>query len=85
MLRAPPGRRPQAAGAAGHQPPGGRAPGTLASSAAASPTGNDLLKARDRTSDKTINCGAGTDRADLDLHPKDPNSVVKGCERKTRH
>jgi hypothetical protein len=58
---------------------------TAASSAAASPKGNDLLKARDRTSDKTINCGVRTDRADLDLLPQDPNTLVKGCERKTRH
>ena len=47
---------------------------------------NDLLKARDLTSDATINCGGGTaDKADLDLLPKDPNSKVKGCETKTRH
>jgi Ca2+-binding RTX toxin-like protein len=53
--------------------------------------GNDLLRTRDRTSDELINCdgGIGTpghaDKADLDKLPKDPNSVVKGCERKTRH
>jgi DNA-binding beta-propeller fold protein YncE len=53
--------------------------------------GSDLLKARDLTSDTLINCdgGIGTpgsaDRADLDKLPLDPNSVVKGCESKTRH
>jgi Ca2+-binding RTX toxin-like protein len=47
--------------------------------------GNDLLQAWDLTSDKTIDCGLGADKADLDLLPKDPNSRVKGCETKTRH
>ena len=52
--------------------------------------GNDLLKARDLTSDRTINCDGGgapgsADKADLDLLPKDPNSVVSGCETKTRN
>ena len=50
--------------------------------------GNDLLLAHDRTSDTPINCDGGTreaDKADLDLLPKDPNSVVMGCETKTRH
>ena len=48
--------------------------------------GNDDLRARDLTSDTTIDCGAGTaDKADLDLLPKDPNSAVIGCETKTRH
>ncbi len=52
--------------------------------------GNDQLKARDLTSDRVINCdGGGTpggaDRADLDPLPKDPNSVVSGCETKTRN
>jgi hypothetical protein len=53
--------------------------------------GSDLLKARDLTSDALINCdgGIGTpgsaDKADLDELPLDPNSVVKGCESKTRH
>jgi Big-like domain-containing protein/hemolysin type calcium-binding protein/putative glycosyl hydrolase len=52
--------------------------------------GNDLLNARDLTSDQMINCdGGGTpgraDKADLDLLPKDPSSVVSGCETKTRH
>jgi Ca2+-binding RTX toxin-like protein len=46
--------------------------------------GGDLLKARDAASDALIGCGAGTDKTDLDLLPKDPNSVVKGCETKTR-
>jgi hypothetical protein len=45
--------------------------------------GNDLLQAHDGTSDKTIDCGPGSDKADLDLLPKDPN--VKGCESKMRH
>lgn len=45
--------------------------------------GNDLLRAPDGVSDKLIDCGAGSDYADLDLLPKDSN--VKGCERKTRH
>ena len=52
--------------------------------------GNDDLRARDLTSDTTINCDGGTspgaaDKADLDLLPKDPNSAVPGCETKTRH
>ena len=52
--------------------------------------GNDQLFARDMTSDTTINCdgGIGTpgsaDKADLDQLPKDPNSMVRGCETKTR-
>ena len=47
--------------------------------------GNDVLMARDMISDTLINCdgGIGTpgnaDKADLDLLPKDPNSVVTGC------
>jgi hypothetical protein len=47
--------------------------------------GGDLLKARDTVSDAQIGCGAGTDKANLDLLPKDPDSVVSGCETKTRH
>jgi Ca2+-binding RTX toxin-like protein len=47
--------------------------------------GNDLLQAHDGTSDEGIDCGAGSDKADLDLLPKDPNSAVSGCESKTRH
>ena len=52
--------------------------------------GNDQLLARDLTSDTTINCDGGNapgsaDKADLDVLPKDPNSVVQGCETKTRH
>ena len=47
--------------------------------------GNDPLKARDLLSDALINCGIGTDKADLDLLPKDPNSAISGCETKTRH
>ncbi len=52
--------------------------------------GSDLLSARDMTSDTTINCdgGIGTpgsaDKAILDQLPKDPNSIVRGCETKTR-
>ena len=46
--------------------------------------GSDLLKARDSTSDTLIDCGSGSDEAELDLLPKDPNSVVKDCETKTR-
>jgi sugar lactone lactonase YvrE len=45
--------------------------------------GNDLLQAHDGASDAKIDCGAGSDKADLDLPPKDPN--VKGCEAKVRH
>ncbi len=45
--------------------------------------GNDLLLAHDGTSDGTIDCGGGTDKADLDKLPLDPN--VQGCETKTRH
>jgi hypothetical protein len=53
--------------------------------------GNDLLKARDLTSDTLINCDGGigapgrADEAVLDKLPKDPSSKVKGCETKTRH
>ncbi len=46
--------------------------------------GNDQLKARDSASDMLIDCGLGADKADLDTLPKDPNSVVKGCETRTR-
>jgi DNA-binding beta-propeller fold protein YncE len=47
--------------------------------------GNDLLLAHDGASDKGIDCGVGSDKADLDKLPKDPASVVLGCETKTRH
>ena len=49
--------------------------------------GNDDLRARDLTSDTTIDCeGPGAaDKADLDLLPSDPNPAVIGCETKTRH
>ncbi len=47
--------------------------------------GNDLLLARDGASDQTIECGGGSDKADLDKLPKDPNSVVSGCETKSRY
>ncbi len=47
--------------------------------------GNDLLVARDGTSDAQIDCGAGAkDQASLDPLPTDPDSVVKGCETKKR-
>jgi hypothetical protein len=52
--------------------------------------GNDQIFARDFVSDTLIHCDGdsspgGADKADLDLLPKDPNSVVIGCEMKTRH
>ncbi len=52
--------------------------------------GNDELYARDLSSDAAINCDGGptpgnADKADLDLLPKDPDSVVTNCETKTRH
>ncbi len=52
--------------------------------------GDDQLMAHDGASDTLINCDGGTkpgtaDKADLDLLPKDPNTIVKGCETKTRH
>ena len=52
--------------------------------------GSDELFAHDLSSDTTINCDGGTtpgsaDKADLDLLPKDPDSVVVDCEKKTRH
>jgi hypothetical protein len=52
--------------------------------------GNDTLLARDLATDTAINCDGGTkpgtaDKAGLDLLPKDPNSIVLGCETKTRH
>ncbi len=53
--------------------------------------GNDQLFARDGTSDKLINCDGGigapgaADKADLDTLPLDPDSIVQGCESKTRH
>jgi hypothetical protein len=51
--------------------------------------GNDQLFAVDLTSDTSINCDGGNapgsaDRAELDLLPRDPNSVVHGCETKAR-
>jgi lysophospholipase L1-like esterase len=68
---------------------GGSAKDTLTGAAGADVlkgrNGNDLLKAHDLASDRTINCGVGADKADLDKLPKDPNSRVKGCERRTRH
>ena len=45
---------------------------------------NDLLRGRDLASDRMVDCGAGTDKADLDLLPMDPNSKIKGCETRTR-
>ena len=52
--------------------------------------GNDQIFARDFVSDALINCDGGTtpghaDKADLDFLPADPNTVVIGCETKTRH
>ena len=48
--------------------------------------GVDQLLARNSVSDTTIDCGAGAaDEADLDVLPKDPDSVVSNCESKTRH
>jgi hypothetical protein len=47
--------------------------------------GDDLILARDRTLDARIDCGPGpADRADLDKLPKDPDSIVTGCETKQR-
>jgi len=72
---------------------GGSADDTLTGSTGADAlmgmNGNDQLLAHDQTSDTQINCDGGTspgsaDKADLDLLPKDPNSVVVGCETKTR-
>ncbi len=50
--------------------------------------GNDELRARDLSSDTTIDCDGGSasggaDKADLDLLPRD--SSVSGCETVTRH
>ena len=52
--------------------------------------GDDLLQARDLSSDAKIDCDGGstpgsTDRADLDLFPRDPNSRVSGCENRRRY
>jgi hypothetical protein len=48
--------------------------------------GADDLRARDLTSDTSIDCGGGTgDKADLDKLPADPDPVVISCETKTRH
>ena len=52
--------------------------------------GNDELRARDLSSDTTIDCDGGSasggaDKADLDLLPSDLDVVVIGCETKTRH
>jgi hemolysin type calcium-binding protein len=52
--------------------------------------GDDSLFARDLANDTLVNCDGGTtpgsaDKADLDLLAKDPNSIVLGCETKTRH
>jgi hypothetical protein len=35
--------------------------------------GNDLIRGQDRTSDVTIQCASGSDKADLDLLSLDPN------------
>jgi Ca2+-binding RTX toxin-like protein len=53
--------------------------------------GNDQLLARDLTSDTLVDCDGGSgapglaDRANLDKLPKDPGSVVRGCESVIRH
>lgn len=52
--------------------------------------GNDKLLAHDLASDTAINCDGGTtpggaDKANLDLLPKDPDSIVHGCETKSRN
>src|SRR5262245_52561719 len=53
-------------------------------------SGNDVLLARDLGSDQLVNCDGGggmpgsADRAELDALPKDPVSIVKGCETRTR-
>jgi len=47
-------------------------------------SGDDVLRTDDLSSDQTIHCGRGTDKAYLDKLPKDPDSVVKGCETKIR-
>jgi Ca2+-binding RTX toxin-like protein len=47
------------------------------------PEGNDLLRAHDLADDRRIDCGKGSDKADLDLLPAD--SAVNGCEAATRH
>jgi Ca2+-binding RTX toxin-like protein len=44
--------------------------------------GNDLLVASDLDSDRLVDCGGGSDKAVLDLQPKDPH--VKGCESRSR-
>jgi DNA-binding beta-propeller fold protein YncE len=44
---------------------------------------NDLLRAHDGTSDRALDCGDGSDKADLDQRPLDGH--VSGCEVKTRH
>ena len=45
--------------------------------------GNDLFKADDGSLRSGHRCGGGSDKADLDLLPQDPN--VQRCENKTRH
>jgi CSLREA domain-containing protein len=51
--------------------------------------GNDTLAARDNASDALIDCDGGNkpgtaDKAILDALPKDPDSIVHGCETKVR-
>jgi len=51
--------------------------------------GNDTLFARDSAADTLIDCDGGTtpgsnDRAILDALPNDPDSIVHGCETKSR-
>ncbi len=67
---------------------GGSGPDTLIGGPSrdylAGSSGNDLILAHDGGNDG-VDCGPGSDRADLDKLPKDPNSAVSGCEAKTRH
>jgi hypothetical protein len=76
-------------GSAGDNLIGGSAKDTLAGDQGADLFqglgGNDLLAARDGASDTLIDCGAGTDKANLDALPLDPDSAVKGCETKARN
>lgn len=59
---------------------GGRGPDVLQGMG-----GNDQLMARDRASDALVDCGAGTaDKAELDGVALDPDSAVRGCERRAR-
>jgi large repetitive protein len=67
---------------------GGSSPDALVGGAGADAlngmNGNDQLFARDTAADMTIDCGSGSDSADLDKLPKDPDSKVIGCETTIR-